>query len=495
MKKSLIFSAFILSGFLSAQNSHTFNYRLDYKFPGLDSSMSDMIFARHYIPAQYSEQSKNSLVHFPIFMGNQAGYSYMNENQLIQVENSDLENNFNIVAMDLYGYGESVETLYEKVELNKIDRAPLNVLDRSCNHYEVISTMQGQTKITDFVLCIDETSEIDNVSFLLPKQEGKQIKGLVLAITSPEGNENEKVLLSSINKINSTIHFDLDKELADYQVKKDSVRAFDAGEEMVWDEAVAEEVEEYYDYYNYMTQPQFCNYSELYTLKFEDENSISYASSYISSLCNYTYYMKAGDEEKFKTFALKEIKGVKKNGPKSGLISKKDANLLYDFLKKDIEAMEKSTPKTPEDFAVEAAADAVVAGIEEAVEAVATYDYSQDYYVGQYESEYESLTPESMNFAFETLSANSAYWKAMPAYCKNMDTVIPKFSNEELSKHAKNYAGQLCDMYMGEFEGSSVWYKGTLDAIRAEQIYFNNNRDKFSKKDKELLDEFLNNLD
>ncbi len=489
MKNLLIFSVLIFSGFLSAQNSHTFNYRLDYKFPGLDPSMSDMIFARHYIPAQYSEQSKNSLVHFPIFMANQAGYSYVNENQLIQVENSDLENNFNIVKTDLYGYGEPVETLYEKVELNKIDRAPLNVLDRTCNHYEVISTKEGQTKITDFVLCIDETSEIDNVSFLLPKQEGKQIKGLVLAVTSPEGNENEKVLLSSINKINSTIHFDLKKELADYQVKKDSISALYPEEEVAWDEATA--VEEYYDYYNYMTQPQFCNYSELYTLKFEDENSISFATSYISSLCNYSYYMKAGDEEKFKTFALKEIKGVKKNGPKSGLISKKDANLLYDFLKKDIDAMEKSTPKTQEDFAVEAA----VVAADEALEAVAAYDYSQDYYVGHYESEYESLTPESMNFAFETLSANSAYWKAMPAYCKNMDTVIPKFSNEELSKHAKNYAGQICDMYMGEFEGSSVWYKGTLDAIRAEQIYFNNNRDKFSKKDKELLDEFLNNLD
>src|SRR5690606_33218857 len=198
---------------------------------------------------------------------------------------------------------------------------------------------------------------------------------------SPDDKDYEKIFLSSIEKINSSIHFDIDKELADYQTKADSIHKLLTDENTSWDEAIAEQAEgygayDYYDYYNYMTQPKFCNYSELYDLKFEDENSISFASPYISGLCNYTYYMKAGDEEKYKKFALQEIKGVKKNGPKSGLISKKDANLLYDFLKKDIEAMEKSTPKTQEDFLVEAAADTVVAAAEEAVE----YGYFADYY-------------------------------------------------------------------------------------------------------------------
>lgn len=496
MKKLLILCFSILSGLMLAQNTYNFNYRLDYIFPGFESEYPDMIFTRHYIPAEFSEENKNSLLHFPIFIGFQAGYSFLNGNQLIQVENTNLENNFTIGGYGLYGLGETIQTLYEKVELRKIDRTSENILGKSCNFYEVITTLDGEIKPSDIVLCVDETHEIDNLSFLLPKQEGKQIKGLVLAIASPDDKDYEKIILSSIEKINSSIHFDIDKEIADYQVKVDSIKNLLADENVSWDEAITEQTEgydayDYYDYHNYMTQPQFCNYSELYNLKFEDETSISFATPYISSLCNYTYYMKAGDEEKYKKFALKEIKGVKKNAAKSGLINKKDANLLYEFLKKDIEAMKKSTPKSQEDFAVEAAADAVVAAAEEAVE----YDYFADYYVDSYKSEYMNLTPEMMNFAFETLSADSPYWEGMPSYCKEIDSIIPEFSNQEISKHAKNYAGQICDMYMGEFYGSNVWYKGTLDGIRAEQMYFNKNRDEFSKKDKKLLDEFLDKLD
>ncbi len=504
MKKITILILMLLFGVSLAQNTFTFTHRLDYTFPEMEGTKPDMVFAKHYIPAKYSEQSKNSLIHFPVYMYAQSAYSFVNDNQIIDVQNVDLENNFVIQEADYYGYGKTVETLYDKVELKKMDRAPLTVLGKSCNHYEVIITLENERKPSDFVFCIDETNEIDNVSFLVPKQEGTQIKGLVLAVTSPEGNEGERILLKSITPINSTIQFDLKKELAAHKIKLDSINKVIEQEDAAWaDSAVAVAEPAAYDSYydDYMSQPKFCDYSELYNLKFENDDAFSIASAYMGSICNYSYYMKKGDEEKYKAFALKEIKGFKKNAPKTELISKKDAQMFYDFMKKDIEAMKISKPLTEaERAAMESAwaTDVTVeaaAAVAEAAAYADDYDYSTDVYVPEYESVYKPMKPEDSNFAVTSLSETSGYWKGMPSYCKKIDTVIPKFSDGELTKHAQNYAGQICDMYLGEFEGASVWYKGTLDAIRSEQLYFNNNRDKFSKKDKELLDEFLNNLD
>ena len=507
MKNLLILSLLISFGISTAQNSHTFTTRLDYVFPGFDATNEEMIFAKHYIPSKYSANTKNSLIHFPMYISGQSGFSFVNDNQFITIENIDLENNFSMNHLDYYGYGNSIQTLYDKVELKKIDRAPLTILGKSCNHYEVLTTLEGEAQPSDFVLCIDEQNEIDNTTFLLPKQEGTQVKGLILAVTSPEGNDNERILLKSITPVNSTIQFDLEKELAAYQVKKDSIEKLYNTEYPIDSVAMAttEAVPYYYD--DYMTQPKFCDYVEYYDLKFESEEAYNVTSSYMSNLCSYSYYLKRGDEEKYKSFVLKEIKGMKKNMPKSGLISKKDAQLFYEFLKKDIEAMKLSKPLTEAEIkALEgeyAAEDAAIAAAEAAVEAAAAVEAIEilgpddvyDPYVPTYESSYKTLKPEDSNFAVTGLTEESPYWKGMPGYCKKMDTIVPKFSNEELTKRARNYAGQICDMYLGEFEGSGVWYKGTLDAIRSEQLYFNNNRDKFSKKDRELLDEFLNTLE
>lgn len=493
MKKLFSISILLFAGIAMAQNSYNFSYRLDYTFPKGEGISADMIFAKHYIPAKFSDKTPNSLVNFPTYMSGKSEYSFINGNQMISIQNLDLENNFSIPDLEYYGYGKTVETLYDKVELRKIERTQLNILGKSCNHYEVIATLDNEQKPSDFVMCIDETSEIDNVSFLLPKQEGKQIKGLVLAVTSPEGNENERIVLTAISPVNSTIQFNLEKELAAQKVRQDSINKLYASEADNWavDSATAF-TDPYYDssYENYMSQPKFCNYSELYNLEFEDENAFSFGSSYIGTLCNYTYSMKRGEEEKYKNYALKEIKGIKKNAVKAGLINKKDGQILYEFLKKDIEAMEVSKPLTEADIAAQMAAEAVDAAV-----AYEDYDYSTDVYIPEYESVYKPMKPEDSNFAVTSLSDTSGYWKGIPAYCKKIDSVIPKFSDGEITKHTINYAGQICDMYLGEFEGSSVWYKGTLDAIRSEQMYFNNNRDKFSKKDKELLDIFLNNLD
>src|SRR5690606_24744793 len=303
MKKIISFSVLLLAGISLAQNAYNFKTRLDYVFPGFNETNEEILFANHYIPAQFTESTQNSLVHFPVWMSGQAGYTFINGNQFLNVQSDDLENNFSITKMEYYGYGNAVESIYDKVELKKIDRAPLTILGNSCNHYEVIITKEGEMQPSDFVLCIDETSEIDNTSFLLPKQEGTQIKGLVLAVTSPEGSLDERILLKSITPVNSTIQFNLEKELAASKVFQDSITKLYETEyaadsiETATVEAVA-----YYD--DYMSPPKFCDYSEYYNLKFESDEAYSIASSYLGSLCNYTYYLKRGDEEKYKAFAL-----------------------------------------------------------------------------------------------------------------------------------------------------------------------------------------------
>src|SRR5690606_17886293 len=135
----------------------------------------------------------------------------------------------------------------------------------------------------------------------------------------------------------------------------------------------------------------------------------------LGSLCNYTYYLKRGDEEKYKAFALKEIKSFKKNAPKSGLMSKKDAQLFYEFLKKDLDALEVSKPLTAEELAAQEVAYAADAAVEAAE--VVVYDDGL-VYVPEYQSVYKPMKPEDSDFAVTTLSETSVYWKGMPAYCK-----------------------------------------------------------------------------
>lgn len=500
MKNKLFLVLIFLGINLFAQETHTFKYRLDYKLEGVDSDEFSYFNGKHFLPEKFTDQTKISLVIFPYFsLSTSADFSLIYGNKVIGIENQDLDNTYKISNSIYNDYGESVKVLYDYAVLKKTDKEPLRILDRTCNQYQVFAAMDGSPEAdVDLVFCIDETSEIDNVSFLI-QQKDNPVKGLLLAIAPTDADKNERIALQKITNINSSIKINVDKELTAYQTKRDSIEkiynSYGTGVDVATDTAYAVEAAAY-DYGDYMNQPEFCNYIGFYELVFEGENSYALASTYMSNLCSYGYYLKKGDEDKFKKFALKEIKTIKKNYVKSGLMPKKDAETFYQFLKKGLDSLQKSKPKTEADLAVEAAeADASAYAVADSVYYEDGYNY--DVYVSDYSSEYKNVTPDTSNFAIESLmqDSNSNYWKGMPTYCKKIDSVIPDFKDVDLKKHAKNYAGQICDMYMGEFDGTSVWYKGTLDAIRAEQLYFNNNKDKFSKKDKELLDEFLNSLD
>lgn len=499
MKKLNLIITILLFSSLWGQSKLNFNYSLEYAFYSDDQSLNNEIFTKHYIPSKFSNSNLGSILFLENYsLDGGPGYVYLEDGKSVEIVSYDLNYNFKIKdRFSSYDfYSNPIDTLYQQIELVKSDIPSKKILDRSCNNYLIKSTKDGEES-TEFMVCIDETNEIDNLSFIFPKQQGKHIKGLILQFAPYGEHEKEGLTLRKIENIDSKIQFDFTKEFAKYVTKRDSLKTmYEMMVESGENDVLFESVEDYsYEYESgYANQPSICQYDGFFDLDFETDNALDLASNYLSSICSISYYMKPGDEDKYKSFVLRDAKTATKNFRKEGLMSKKDANIFLDFIKKGFENLKKA------DFSnygaaqatVEAAAEATV----EAAEAIDYYDYAYgDPYVVPYESTFKTISPETVDFAVSHLEKDSPLWKSMPNYCQKLDSIIPNFSNAELKLHAKNYAGQICDMYLGEFSSETVWYKGTLDAIRAEHTYFSKIRGSLNSNDTKLLDEFLNSLD
>lgn len=124
-----------------------------------------------------------------------------------------------------------------------------------------------------------------------------------------------------------------------------------------------------------------------------------------------------------------------------------------------------------------------------ALDAAAEIDY-----IPEYTSTYKKETDGLGNLAIHNLPSKN-YEKALPKYCFRIKEELPEFGNKEVGKHLQNYAGQLCDMYLSAADRSNVDKKGTTDEIRREGLWLLKNREKLDKKDQNLLDKYLDNLD
>lgn len=120
---------------------------------------------------------------------------------------------------------------------------------------------------------------------------------------------------------------------------------------------------------------------------------------------------------------------------------------------------------------------------------VSNYDW-----IPNYESTYKIDLKKEPDLAIDNPS-NASYFSKMPAYCKDLKKNLPTFENKELGRHLHNYAGQVCDMYLTQFQNNTVAEKITLDEIRREVIYFLDIREKLNKSDQTKLDHYLKNLD
>ena len=121
--------------------------------------------------------------------------------------------------------------------------------------------------------------------------------------------------------------------------------------------------------------------------------------------------------------------------------------------------------------------------------------YDGDYaYIPEYVSTYKKENSVMPNLSIHNPSSKNLL-KGAPKYCSNLDKDFPVFEHKEIATHLKNYAGQVCDMYLTQSYEETVDEKGTMDEIRREVLYLLDVRDKLSKSDKKKLDKYLNKLD
>jgi hypothetical protein len=120
------------------------------------------------------------------------------------------------------------------------------------------------------------------------------------------------------------------------------------------------------------------------------------------------------------------------------------------------------------------------------------YDSIDDYIFREYESVYKSLDVDDVSLAYSDL--DEEYKKSAPKYCEDLFDKLPDFKNKSLKNHVYNYIGQLCDLYLYE-NGGNVDYFTTIDSMRKSLLEIEKMRSSLSKKDSELLLQFINSLD
>ncbi|AYZ36998.1 hypothetical protein EGY07_16255 [Chryseobacterium indologenes] len=124
----------------------------------------------------------------------------------------------------------------------------------------------------------------------------------------------------------------------------------------------------------------------------------------------------------------------------------------------------------------------------------AAVEFEEYAFVTDYVSDYKKNIQPDGDLAIHTIH-NDKLWKGLPKHCTNFEKSIPQFNNKELKEHLKNYTGQMCDMYLSQFEPHSVGIKSTLDEIRREILYLNEIQGKLEADDQKKLNNYLNNLD
>lgn len=115
-------------------------------------------------------------------------------------------------------------------------------------------------------------------------------------------------------------------------------------------------------------------------------------------------------------------------------------------------------------------------------------------WIPNYQSTYRKESQASQGLAIDN-PRNAQIFSKIPAYCKDLKKNFPTFDNKELGKHLYNYVGQVCDMYLTQFEDNSVAEKITMDEIRREVLYLLEIKEKLNQSDQKKLDHYLKNLD
>ena len=123
----------------------------------------------------------------------------------------------------------------------------------------------------------------------------------------------------------------------------------------------------------------------------------------------------------------------------------------------------------------------------------AAADYEGFYGIEKYESTYKKA-PDSTTYAIDNMQSEKL-WEGLPKHCRNFEKDVPQLENKEFRKHLSNYVGQMCDMYLTQSYSHNVAIKLTLDDIRREVLYINENKEKLNKSDQRKVNKYLEKLD
>lgn len=188
-------------------------------------------------------------------------------------------------------------------------------------------------------------------------------------------------------------------------------------------------------------------------------------------------------------------------------LDKKDINLTVDFnvkkevanYRKTIEILKKEQEEyleSTEEVAVEEATDdeTVAPPPVEIAKAEQMPSVGVKNYVEEYETYDKQKTLTENDLAINHLTKDDMYWKAVPTYCQKLDTVLPNLNNETYQQELKNYAGQVCDLYLSK-SYNMVDFKGTLDEVRRSVLYMQTHFNTLKKSDQKKVIKFLDTLD
>lgn len=113
--------------------------------------------------------------------------------------------------------------------------------------------------------------------------------------------------------------------------------------------------------------------------------------------------------------------------------------------------------------------------------------------IDKYVSAYKKNSDEP-DYAINNIP-NEKMWDILPKHCRNFENDVPELDNKEFRKHLSNYVGQMCDMYLTQSSSHNVGIKITLDEIRHEILYINENKEKLNKSDQRKVNKYLEKLD
>lgn len=487
MKKYTLLLA-ILSCSLTFAQQKTFNYNqkltytldlqredtkdIDYNVKLINYYSNESLFGSLELQSPWIESSKESFISL--------------NNRLYDVESNSIENIITIKS-NYNAWEEPKEDAkpYSTSFFGDIDKvSPLNTTSTynnyTCKNYDIVYKQTVTDEGYSFekgkdIICVDEKNAINNINFLLPNHN---LKGLLVFLKN-EGN-GITLNLSNIEKTNVTLTFDEKGETERYFVNIEKAKK-EYEDLLNSTEAATEATDLTMEDYPYVEsntyQHPFCNFHTYYS---DLENAPDAIYQIYNESCSELYNENL-DYKKYMKSAKKLINEKINFYQAMDLITKDEKKLIQNVNKKlfkDAESFKITKVESP-------VVDPNLYDTAEPVES-----YPEEAIAGEiYESNYKSVNIDPISLAME---ATDIYKDYIPNYCKKLE--VPAFTNKEFSLHVKNYFGQICDLYAIPYDGN-VAIKETIDSMRKSFLKINELKEKQTKQDQTLFDQYINNLD